>query len=638
MRRNIAVVVATALIAASSDDAPLHGATLDFADDPVSVAVDADGDVLVGLRTDVNSGVVRRFSATGELRSATAWSGALTALPFVAEGPESTVFVAESESDEIAVVDAKGEVKWRWKVPGFSDTAGAVGGLISGSVAEEEFYVFARVHTADGHRLVQYRVNGRDWGGFSIGPSAYDVAVGRLEDGDVRAFVVRPGVLGGTARIVAYRLDGTIDGALHRDVDGDVLGIDTTPAGAVRIIVRPELSPTAHLDARNGPLIDGDPSDLAVAPSGDLFVVSQLIAHDPGVVLHYTAAGCLVETWPSELLNGLPKAAPTPGPSPCPGRDGTPTPDNRPSATVEASATHAPTLPVTQTSQPSPPPSPTPSADPNRRAFLPLALRDAVVADGTAEEDHGPIVLQVQDGGGRPSPPFFQMQIEKAPWFTLYADGTYVRSRVEHPFGWRVGAVSAGSTRAIVARLLEDEMIFPQLLQLCGGVCGCQTDGSDTRVLMRDGDRQVRTRAYLLSWLGRTERCRPIDPRPTAVAGDRILAFAQAVAALDAAHDPNERSRILGHFTVFAEPSDSTWRAAIPWPLDRPIRDAVGRDTLAEAELVRLVEAAESAGEDFAWSRALPFDDATGRWDVGLRAEPPGWTQYCEGERNCPQP
>lgn len=622
---------------------PPHAASaaLDFPDDPVSVAVDAAGDVIVGLTTDVASGVVRRFTAAGELRSATAWTGALAARPFVAEGPGGTVFVAQSEAGEIAVVDEQGAITWRWKVPGFSSTPGSFGGIVASAFAEGEFFVFARVRAADSHRLVQYRWNGKDWGDFSIGPSAYDIAVGPVSDDEVRAYVVRPGPVGGSARIVAFRLDGTIDTASSRDIDGDVLGIDTTSTGTLRMIIRPELSPSAYLDGRGGPVMAGDPSDLAVAPDGDLWVVSHLADRDPGVVLHYTARGCFVETWPNDLLNGASSAAPTPGPSLCPGQAATPTatPDRAPSPTP--AATHSPT--PTPSEAMATPGTPTPmrtrpsplEAGP---IYLPLNLGMASPQSVVANEGHGEVVLQVQDGGGLPSPPFFKMDIERSPWFTLYSDGTYVRTSDDLSLGWRVGALAADRVSAIIADLLADEAVFPQLNNLCWGVCLCVTDGPTTRLMVRDGERRVTAAAYLGRWLGRADRCAPIAPRPTVVAGDRILAVAQHIDALDARLDPAEALRRIGHVTVYAEPSDTTWLEPIPWPLDRPIGAVAGRDTLTEGEIVRLVEAVDAAGGEYRWSRAVPFADASGRWDVGLRAEPPGWTTYCVGEPNCPSP
>ncbi|MEO8084990.1 MAG: hypothetical protein ABI780_14300 [Ardenticatenales bacterium] len=627
----VGMTAGAALIATRFDPHDASGAALDFPDDPVSVAVDADGDVIVGLTTDVASGVVRRFTAAGELRSATAWSGALEGPPFVTEGPGGTVFVAQPGAGEIAVVDAAGGVGKRWTVPLPKQPRGWSGIIAAGPLPmAEPAALFAFAETAIDKDIIRFSLDGAEVARWPVDQGAYDLAVGTGSDGAGRVYVVVPGPFGGSARVVELRLDGSVEG--DRFVDGDVLGIDTTTNGTLRMVIRPELSPTAHLDGRGGAIIAGDPSDLAVAPNGELFVVSRLVDHDPGVILHYTAQGCLVETWPNDLLNGAPNAVLTPGPSPCPGQDATAT------ATPEVMRTTTPTASYTPVEPPSPMPTPTPALE-NGPIYLPLNLANASPYAGTTDADHGGVLLQVQDGGGLPSPPFFQAKIEQSPWFTLYADGTYVRtSIVERPFGWHVGVLSVERAVALVARLLGDEPIFPQLNSVCGGVCGCMTDGSYTRLFLRDGDRNATTEAYLLSWLGLPGKCRPIDPRPTVVAGDRLLAFAQAIAALDVPLDDREEIRILGHFTVYAEPSDSTWRAPIPWPLARPIRDVAGRDTLDEAEIVQLVEAVEAAGEEYRWSSAVPFADATGRWDVGLRVEPPGWTTYCEGKANCPSP
>lgn len=411
-----------------------------------------------------------------------------------------------------------------------------------------------------------------------------------------------------------------------------VLAVGMT-AGAALITSRFD-APGASSAALDFP---DDPVSAAVDADGDVLVglttdvasgvVSRLADRDPGVILHYTTKGCLVETWPNDLLNGAPNVAPTPGASSCPGQVATATPEVAQPPTPTSSATPAATAWTTRT----------PSQE-TMPIYLPLNLGNASPIVVSAEEDHGAVLLQVQDGGGLPSPPFFRMDIEDAPWFTLYADGTYVRTSGEHPLGWHVGALAADRVSAIVARLLADEAVFPQLKNLCWGVCRCVTDGPTTRLMVRDGERRITAAAYLGRWLGHANRCDPIDPRPTVVAGDRILAVARNIDALDAPLDPAEALRRIGHVTVYAEPSDTTWREPIPWPLDRPIQAVAGRDTLAMAEIARLVESVDAAGEEYRWSSAVPFADASGRWDVGLRVEPPGWTTYCEGEPNCPPP
>lgn len=388
MRPSLALVIAPAIIAttfiaAHRDATRLRGATLDFADDPVSVAVDADGDVLVGLRTDVMSGVVRRFSASGVLRSATAWSGALEPRPFVAEGPAGTTFVAQSMADEIAVIDAAGIVGKRWAVP-FPTERFSYGGIVASNVLSQPVTVtvFALVEAAGGRSAVGFAADGREISRWSAEGSAYDLAVGLAADGELRVYVVVHGRLGGTSRVMAHRLDGTV--ADEEDVEGDIVGFDTARDGVPIRIVRPELSPTAHLNARTGPPIAGNPRDLAVAPNGDLFVVSHMDDLQSGVVLHYTAAGCLIATWPNLLLAGARGIAPTPGPSPCPQMGRTPTPDEPPPTGTWVSS---PTADLPQTVTPAPSDRPTPPPTPTRTptviidwlpAYLPIARRDAV--------------------------------------------------------------------------------------------------------------------------------------------------------------------------------------------------------------------------------------------------------------------
>jgi len=652
MRRlaTIACAAAAILLATSLDRSAISGAPSDFADVPESIAVDARGEVIVGFYTDVSSSEVRRFSPSGGLLSATDWGRVLQPHARVAEGPNGTSFAGQTSADEIAVVDANGLATLRWPVAGFGNAQDGGGALSSGLFEPPDFAsVFALVEEASGRSVVRFTADGSTIDRWPVDPSAYDLTVGRDDAGVPTVWVVSRGQISGTSTETAHALDGTT--VVSATLWGDVLGYDALPNGKPLAVLRPHLSPTVHVGGPMGWVVAGDPVDMAVAPNGDLFIVSRLNAARPldGIVLHYTAAGCLIATWSNALLNGDRSATPMPGPSPCPGQDVTPTstpdgggtpttspttPVDPSTATPTASLTPPTTGPATATASATASATAT-TSEGGPRLYLPVAFGGQELPGA----DHGAVVVQVQHGGGLPSPPYFQIQIERAPWFTLYADGTYVRSRMERPLAWYVGRIPVDRARALVDRLLADEPIFSLLNHMCHGVCECFTDGPYTRILLRDGDRRVTTSAYLLSWYGLPGRCKRVPIRPTPLPGDRMLAFAQAIASLDAPLDPLERIGALGHVTLYAEPNEDTWLPPLPWPLDRPIQAVVGRDTLTPTELTAIVEAYEAAGDEYYhWARSVPFADDAGTYEVGIRVEAPGWMDYCEEEPRCPDP
>ncbi len=221
--------------------------------------------------------------------------------------------------------------------------------------------------------------------------------------------------------------------------------------------------------------------------------------------------------------------------------------------------------------------------------YLPILQRDAGIH---APAPSPSVILQVADKGGPPSPPYFQQDIRKTPWFTLYSDGSYIRYpelEMHHP---RTGRLDQDRLVAQIERFVGGGAFFDYPAD--DDIQRCQTDGSTTHVLLDWRGRRHRMRSYLMYWMGKNpQRCPPGSPSmPIGLETARFYALANEVAALDRPLAPNEHDAKLESATVYMDgDAIQTHRPIHPWPLERPMQDSAGRDRLSADELDDLARA-----------------------------------------------
>jgi hypothetical protein len=235
------------------------------------------------------------------------------------------------------------------------------------------------------------------------------------------------------------------------------------------------------------------------------------------------------------------------------------------------------------------------------------------------------VIVQIADFGGLYSPPYFQHRVHQAPWLTIYADGTYVRSPdlvVHDPVG---GRLTPGQLRAVLDGLTIEGAFFDYPSE--DRFNRCVTDGPDTYVFVRDAGREHLVASYLMLWLGTyPQRCPPGSPgMPIGPATDAFFALARQVAALNTQLAATEELFRIEHGTVFVgEPPPD--EPIVVWPLTQSIAATAGADTLSAAEYAILADAIK---------RNRVFRDAAGTAAVGLRVEVAGWNTYCQGFAWC---
>jgi hypothetical protein len=276
---------------------------------------------------------------------------------------------------------------------------------------------------------------------------------------------------------------------------------------------------------------------------------------------------------------------------------GTPTPQSTASMTV------------TPTPEQSPPATPKPTAPPVE------------------------VVFQAADHGGLPSPPWFQEEIRRAPWITVYEDGTYVRAvEIDH-HELVTSRLAPVELNRLLDRLEVEGGFFDYPEEDQGG--RCVTDGQTTYSLLRRDARTHRVASYLMLWLGMYPQvCPPGGPgMPIGPETDRFFALAGIIADLNARLTEAEEPYQVDHATVLAEsaPNDA---GVANWPLSVPITTALGTDTLAPDDYATL-ESAVRRHRPYPQAEYAVFRQGVATYAVGVRAEMPGWLAYCEGKSWC---
>lgn len=274
-------------------------------------------------------------------------------------------------------------------------------------------------------------------------------------------------------------------------------------------------------------------------------------------------------------------------------------PESSPTASV--SATQVPTRTVTAT------PSPTPVG--------------------------GRVVFQSSDFGSLPSPPYFQEAIRRAPWLTIYADGTYVRAVHLSHHELVTGRLSEGELQEVLDRLVAEGRFFEYPSE--DRFARCVTDGSNTYSMLSHQGRAHRVASYLMLWLGmHPDRCPPGSPgMPIGPETDRFFALARAVAALNAPLSDAEVPYRIEHATVYAEPPPTEFEVA-DWPLTATIANSLGTDVLQPDDYSTLLEAIQLHRPDD-WAEYAVFRDDEETAAVGVRVEVRDWLAYCAGESWC---
>lgn len=245
----------------------------------------------------------------------------------------------------------------------------------------------------------------------------------------------------------------------------------------------------------------------------------------------------------------------------------------------------------------------------------------------------GRVVFQSANFGGLPWPPYFQGDIQRAPWLTLYEDGSYVRAVDLSHHALVTGRMSEGELKEALDRLEINGKHFEYPSE--DRFARCVTDGSNTYSTLYRSGRVQRVASYLMLWLGmHPDRCPPGSPgMPISPETERFYALAREMAALNAPLSDTEVPYRVEHATVYAElpPTESE---VVDWPFAVPISQSLGADALSPDDYATLLDAIQ-LHRPSEWSEYAVFRDPEQTVAVGVRVEVPDWLEYCAGEPWC---